>query len=87
MDLPERDTHSFIIKIWIEEINDGTGNASWRGHITHVPGGERRYLRNLDEIVVFIEPFLARMGVKLRRWERLLGALLRLVRWIGFRMW
>lgn len=67
MDLPETSTHSFIIKIWLEETAAEAGTAVWRGHITHVPGGERRYLKDLDDIAGFIAPYLERIGVKVRR--------------------
>jgi len=46
----------------------------WRGHVTHVHGCERRYLKNLDEIGDFIASYLETMGVKsgicwrMRRW-------------------
>lgn len=55
-------THSFILKVWVER---GAASAAptWRGHITHVPGGERIYLRDLDAIAAFVAPYLARMGV------------------------
>lgn len=70
MDLFEAHTHSFIIKIWREEISAGASQAVWRGHITHVPGGERRYLKNLDDISTFIMPYIEEMGVKLAlRWR------------------
>jgi hypothetical protein len=74
MDLPETTTHSFIVKIWLEETAEETGQARWRGHITHVPSGERRHLKDLGDITAFIVPYLERMGVKLtlilgrRRW-------------------
>ena len=58
-------THSFITKIWLEEEADETGRAVWRGTITHVPGGERRYLRTLNDVVTFIAPFVESMGVRL----------------------
>ena len=54
--------HSFIVKVWLEETNQ-SGRAIWRGHITHVPGGERRYVRQLSEIETFIAPYLHTMGV------------------------
>jgi hypothetical protein len=57
--------HSFIIKIWIEEPSEA-GGATWRGHVTHVPGGERRYIRDLDQIRDFIAPYLEEMGVRFR---------------------
>ena len=74
MDLPEATTQSFIVKIWLEETAEETGRARWRGHITHVPSGERRHLKDLGDITAFIVPYLERMGVKLtlilgrRRW-------------------
>jgi hypothetical protein len=55
---------SFIVRIWLEETVEEAGAATWRGQITHVPSGERRYLKDLDEIVAFIAPYLEGMGVK-----------------------
>jgi hypothetical protein len=65
MDPPETDTHSFIVTLWLEETEQEAGRATWRGHITHVPTGTRRYLSNVREIIDFITPYLKRMGVKL----------------------
>jgi hypothetical protein len=56
--------HSFIVKVWIEETAQEAGQATWRGHITHVPGGERRYLQELQEIPIFIKPYLEALGVQ-----------------------
>jgi hypothetical protein len=61
----ESNTHSFIVKIWLEETAEEAGQATWRGHITHVSDGERRYLKDLDGITAFIAPHLEQMGVKL----------------------
>jgi hypothetical protein len=55
--------HSFIVKVWLEE-GAKAGQVTWCGHITHVPSGERRYLRDLDDITTFIAAYLERMGVK-----------------------
>lgn len=68
MDLPESTICSFIIKIWLEETGEEANEAVWRGHITHVPSGERRYLKDLDDIRVFIVPYLEAMGVKLEKY-------------------
>lgn len=74
LDTAEAGTHSFVIRIWQEVTAEEGGPVSWRGHITHVPGGERRYLRDLADVMVFIKPYLAAMGVQfgirwwLRRW-------------------
>ena len=70
MDLLETTTHSFIIKIWLEETGDEAGEAVWRGRITHVPSGEKRYLKGLSEISTFILPYLESMGVKPKTRER-----------------
>ena len=63
-DLVEFSTHSFIVKIWIEETADETNNPLWRGHITHVPSGSRRYLNSLNGMRSFIKPYLKSMGIK-----------------------
>ena len=67
MDQFEANTHPFVVKVWLEETAAESGLATWRGHITHVPTGERHYLRDLGEIVAFITPYLERMGVRTRR--------------------
>ena len=70
MDSLEPDSQSFIVKVWVEERADEAGQGVWRGHITHVPSGERRYLKNLDEIGDFIAPYLESMGVRFgMRWR------------------
>ena len=61
MDLSEAHTHSFIVKVWIEETVKEAGQAIWRGHITHVLDDERYYIQDLDEIAAFIVPYLEKM--------------------------
>jgi hypothetical protein len=61
----ELDTQSFIVKIWLEETAQEAGQATWRGHITHVPSGKRRYLQDLDSIADFITPYLEEMNVEI----------------------
>lgn len=58
--------HSFIIKVWLEETAEEAGRATWRGHVTHVPSGERRYIQNLDQVRDFIIPYLEEMGIRFR---------------------
>lgn len=74
MDLFESATHSFVIKIWLEDGDQ----LRWRGHITHVPSGERRYVEDMGEIRDFILPYLEQMGVKP-------GLLRRARRWLSLR--
>jgi hypothetical protein len=64
MDFLESDIHSFIVKIWLEERSEETGQPTWCGHITHVPDNHRSYFKNLEEINIFIVPYLRKMGVK-----------------------
>ena len=86
MDLFEADTHSFIVKIWLEETTEEAGQATWRGHITHVPGDRRHYVQNLDDITAFIISYLEKMGVKpgkcwqIKRWLQQCKLLLKIGR-------
>ncbi|RME01413.1 MAG: hypothetical protein D6816_12340 [Bacteroidetes bacterium] len=59
MDQIELSNHSFLIRIWREE----GARPAWRGHITHIPSGERRYFEELSTISLFVLPYLEEMGV------------------------
>jgi hypothetical protein len=65
VDQVENNTHSFIVKVWLEETAEEAGRAMWRGHITHVPDGERRYVQDLGDVSTFIVPYLQQMGVRI----------------------
>ena len=70
--------HSFIIKLRFEkDLGDG-GPTTCHGYITHVPGGEQGYLRDLDGVAAFIMPYLEASGVRV-------GLCWRVSRW--FRSW
>lgn len=43
---------SFVARIWLEHGDNG--DASWRGHIRHVQGGEEGYFQNLLEMRDFL---------------------------------
>jgi hypothetical protein len=60
----EFSVHSFIVKVWLEEEATRNSDSIWHGHITHVPSGEKRYLKNLDQIALFIQPYLEAMGIE-----------------------
>jgi hypothetical protein len=70
LDMFETNTHPFIVKVWLEETVAEAGRARWRGHITHVPSGERCYIEALEEIDVFIASYLEGMGVDLDLGQR-----------------
>jgi hypothetical protein len=59
---PDLFIQSFLIKIWLEESTDEDGKVLWRGYVTHVPGGERRFFDNLNAIVRFIKPYLGELN-------------------------
>ena len=61
----EATSQPFFVRIWLEEGANGAHPATWRGHITHVPSGKRRYLKDLDEIARFIKPYLEQIGIQL----------------------
>ena len=58
MDTPEATLHSFIVKLWLEDTGQQEKPMGWHGYITHVPSGDRQYLRELADIVTFITPYL-----------------------------
>lgn len=64
-DLAEFTTHSFVVKIWLEEAPEESNKPIWRGHITHVPSGKRNYIQDLNGINTFVQPFLKELGIRL----------------------
>jgi hypothetical protein len=72
MDRSDIRIHSFIIRFWLEDPSGPGEGAGWHGQITHVPGGEQRYLLGLSDIVPFILPYLGVTPRRLclRRWVR-----------------
>lgn len=62
MDSFESNTHSFVIKIWLEETDERSDSSVWRGHVTHVPSRNRRYVDGLQGITDFITIYLEQLG-------------------------
>jgi hypothetical protein len=73
MALLEDNTQVFIIRIWFEGRDLENGPVEWRGVIEHVPTKQRRYVKNLIEIIAFIGPYLDKVvgEVKPRQYWRL----------------
>jgi len=63
MESIEASSQSFVIKVWLEETGSLGQPARWRGHITHVPSGERRYVESLAHITDFIAHYLEIIGI------------------------
>ncbi|HEX8073061.1 MAG TPA: hypothetical protein VF546_24150 [Pyrinomonadaceae bacterium] len=70
MALPDLRVHSFIVKLWLDEAEGTTDPDRLHGHITHVPSGERRYLKDIDGIPDFVMYHLKLVGVTFSgRWR------------------
>ena len=61
---PKHKRHSFVIRIWIEPREIAGEVPQWRGIIQHALYGDQRHLKDLDEIIGFIEPYMTDMGIK-----------------------
>ena len=58
---------SFIVRIWLEEATGESGGPVWRGSVTHVPSGEKRYFDAFAHLVEHMERYLEMMGVPSER--------------------
>ena len=79
IDSLESQRQSFIVKVWVEDPV-GFDQTNWRGHITHVPSGERMYIQDLNGITRFIGKYLRQMGVQVKLRQQLSNRLKRLFR-------
>ena len=57
----EANSHSFIVRFWLEPREIEDAKPHWRGVIEHVETGEKLYLKNLNEIKAFIGAYLPGM--------------------------
>ena len=64
-DLPEIFSHTFVMRIWLEETAEEAGYARWRGKITHISSKKEKYIKNLNEIKAFILPYLRNMDIEI----------------------
>jgi hypothetical protein len=58
----EPEAHTFLVRVWMEEVPRGNGGLVWRGHITHLPDEERRYVQSFGEIRDVIDHYLRPEG-------------------------
>jgi hypothetical protein len=61
----------FVVRIWPEGPAARDGRTGWRGHITHVPSGERRHFLALDQLARVIGGYLAARGWRATWGQRL----------------
>jgi hypothetical protein len=59
---PGERNHSFVVRVWVEE--SGRQRRTWRGHVTNAVTRERRDIRDLGDIGLFIMPYLEQAGVR-----------------------
>lgn len=73
-------THSFILKFWLEELPTETTKAIWRGRITHVPSQTQIYVKNVQELIAFINLYTQiSYGDEIERKPRLVTRIRRLL--------
>jgi hypothetical protein len=61
MDLYETTTQSFVLRVWVERPAEPGVPMLWRGHITQLPTGSRRYVQTLDAVLAFIAGYINAM--------------------------
>lgn len=72
----EESTHSFVVRVWLEDEAQELCGPLLRGHVTHVMSKQQRYVKNLDDIADFIAEYLQLSGLRrpleqrFRRWLR-----------------
>jgi hypothetical protein len=71
MDLLEDHTRSFIVRCRAAGSSPEGEREGWLCQVIEVPDGEKRYLRNLDDLVDFLAPYLRDAGVRLTLYWRL----------------
>ncbi len=51
----EQTIHSFIVRVWVEEMDESSQHPLYRGQVVCLPKGERYYFKQLDEILTIIQ--------------------------------
>lgn len=62
---PDPDDHAFVIQFYHDE------GHRLRGHVTHAYSRRRQAVRRPEDVLVFLDPYLADMGVRLSPGSRL----------------
>jgi hypothetical protein len=58
VDLPEDQTHAFVVRFWLEHREIKGVKSLWRGVIEHALSGRKKYLKKIDEVTDFISSYL-----------------------------
>jgi hypothetical protein len=51
-------SHSFIVRVWLEQRAAADAPPIWRGVIEHVSSGDRRYIQSLSELTDYLNQYL-----------------------------
>ena len=62
----EANSHSFIVRFWVEPREIEDAKPVWRGVVEHVSSGRKLYLKNLKEIKAFIESYIGEIDERIR---------------------
>lgn len=49
--------HSFVLRLWQEELGDG--QSEWRGQVQQVSSGEARYFRDWQKLIACLVDMLS----------------------------
>lgn len=55
--------HVFTLRFWREPREVKSAKPKWRGVIIHLASGKKKYFENLDDVLTFIVPYMADMGL------------------------
>jgi len=59
--MPGDDSHSFIVRIWLEERATRDSPPHWRGSLIHVLSGRQVYFDRLESLPGLIRPYVEAM--------------------------
>ena len=52
----------FVVRVWLETAEVGSGLAHWRGYITHAMSRQRQAIQDFDGMIRFMLPYLESMA-------------------------
>jgi hypothetical protein len=65
----ETDSEIFMLRIWAEPREIIGQTIVYRGRIEHVRSSRSRYIRNLSQVMEFVDECLARRDLPLGGWQ------------------
>jgi hypothetical protein len=56
-------SHTFVLKVWVEEFMEESRVARWRGRITHVLNNDYIYFEDLETLHTFLKKYLDKLNL------------------------